>query len=125
MKAREGRQARRLPDQGGNAAAGCTPDALLELGPLYCAGREDVAIDLVSAHQWFNLAAIRGNAEAKRYRMEIARQMYETGDCEGSASGAGVVSTTLKVAAAAALGSKCPAVADGLSSERSSAAKEE
>jgi TPR repeat protein len=32
-------------------------DALLELGLLYCAG-------LVSAHKWFNLAAIRGNAEA-------------------------------------------------------------
>jgi uncharacterized protein len=57
------------------AAAGSTPDALLELGLLYCAGRDDVAIDLVSARQWFNLAAIRGNAEAKHYRMEIAREM--------------------------------------------------
>src|SRR4029077_1802830 len=57
------------------AAAGSTPDALLELGLLYCAGRDDVAIDLVSAHKWFNLAAIRGNAEAKHYRMEIAREM--------------------------------------------------
>jgi len=57
------------------ATAGSTPDALLELGLLYCAGRDDVAIDLVSVHKWFNLAAIRGNAEAKRYRMEIAREM--------------------------------------------------
>ncbi|HEU0061069.1 MAG TPA: hypothetical protein VFR19_14415 [Hyphomicrobiaceae bacterium] len=56
-------------------AAGNTPDALLELGLLYCAGRDDVGIDLVSAHKWFNLAAMRGNAEAKRYRMEIAREM--------------------------------------------------
>ena len=57
------------------AAAGSTPDALLELGLPYCAGRDDVAIDFVSAHQWFNLAAIRGNAEAKRYHTEIAREM--------------------------------------------------
>jgi TPR repeat protein len=57
------------------AAAGSTADALLELGLLHCAGREDVAVDLVSAHKWFNLAALRGNAEAKRYRMEIAREM--------------------------------------------------
>ena len=60
------------------AAAGSTPDALLELGLLYCAGRDDVAIDLVSAHKWFNLAAIRGNAEAKRYHTEIASRDVET-----------------------------------------------
>ena len=57
------------------AAAGSRADALLELGLIYCAGREDVAIDLISAHKWFNLAALGGNAEAKGYRMEIAREM--------------------------------------------------
>ncbi len=56
------------------AAAGGTPDALFELGLMYCVGR-DVELDLVNAHKWFNLAALRGNAEAKRYRMEIAREM--------------------------------------------------
>jgi TPR repeat protein len=50
------------------------PDALFELGLMHCAGR-DGALDLVNAHKWFNLAAMRGNAEAKRYRMEIAREM--------------------------------------------------
>jgi TPR repeat protein len=59
------------------AAAGGTPDALFELGLMCCAGR-DVELDLVSAHQWFNLAAMRGNADAKRYRMEIAREMSNT-----------------------------------------------
>ncbi|MDX2203274.1 MAG: hypothetical protein NW223_11035 [Hyphomicrobiaceae bacterium] len=54
--------------------AGQSADALFELGLMYCAGR-DVEMDLVSAHKWFNLAAMRGNAEAKRYRMEIAREM--------------------------------------------------
>jgi hypothetical protein len=56
------------------AAAGSTPDALFELGLMYGAGR-DVEIDLVSAHKWFNLAAMRGNDEAQRYRMEVAREL--------------------------------------------------
>jgi TPR repeat protein len=50
------------------------PESLFELGLMYCTGR-DVQPDLVAAHMWFNLAAIRGNVEAKRYRMEIAREM--------------------------------------------------
>lgn len=55
-------------------SAGSTADALFELGLMYCAGR-DVEMDFVNAHKWFNLAALRGNEEAKRYRMEIAREM--------------------------------------------------
>ena len=35
------------------------------------------APDLVSAHKWFNLAAMRGNAEAIRLRREIAVQMTQ------------------------------------------------
>ena len=31
----------------------------------------------MSAHKWFNLAAMRGNAEAVRLRREIAVQMTE------------------------------------------------
>jgi len=53
---------------------GGTPDGLFQLGLMHCTGRE-VALDLVTAHKWFNLAALRGNAEARRYRMEIAREM--------------------------------------------------
>jgi uncharacterized protein len=49
-------------------------DALFELGLQYCVGR-DVDIDLVMAHKWFNLAAMRGNEEARRYRTEIAQEM--------------------------------------------------
>jgi TPR repeat protein len=56
------------------AAQGGQPDALFELGLIYCTGR-DVSIDLVEAHKWFNLAAIRGNEEAKHYRLELAREM--------------------------------------------------
>jgi TPR repeat protein len=41
---------------------------------MYCAGR-DVEVNLVSAHKWFNLAAMRGNQDARRYRMEIAHEL--------------------------------------------------
>jgi hypothetical protein len=53
---------------------GSTPDALFQLGLRYCVGR-DVDVDLVEAHKWFNLAAMRGNSEAKQYRCEISRDM--------------------------------------------------
>jgi TPR repeat protein len=41
---------------------------------MYCAGR-DVEINLVEAHKWFNLAAMRGNDDAKAYRLELSREM--------------------------------------------------
>jgi uncharacterized protein len=50
------------------------PDALFELGMLYATGL-NVAADLVVAHKWFNLAAMRGNDEARAHRMELAREM--------------------------------------------------
>lgn len=49
-------------------------DALFELGLMYCSGR-DVEADLITAHKWFNLAAMRGNQDAREYRMEIASEM--------------------------------------------------
>jgi TPR repeat protein len=51
-----------------------TPDALFELGILYATGR-DIEPDLVAAHKWFNLAAMRGNDSARAFRQEVAREM--------------------------------------------------
>jgi TPR repeat protein len=45
-----------------------------QLGMIYSAGRE-VAADLIAAHKWFNLAAVKGNREAATYRQEVAREM--------------------------------------------------
>ncbi len=56
------------------SAQGGGADALFELGLMYCAGR-DVEINLVEAHKWFNLAALRGNDDAKSYRLELSREM--------------------------------------------------
>ena len=50
------------------------PDALFELGLLYATGK-DVDVDLVTAHKWFNLAAARGSASARTYRVELSREM--------------------------------------------------
>jgi len=46
-------------------------DMLFELGMMYSVGR-DMPVDLISAHKWFNLAAVKGNREAIRLRREIA-----------------------------------------------------
>jgi TPR repeat protein len=56
----------------GEAPAGA--DTFFELGMMYSVGRS-VPIDFVSAHKWFNLAAMRGNQDAARLRREIAEQM--------------------------------------------------
>ncbi|MFI5014372.1 MAG: SEL1-like repeat protein [Hyphomicrobiales bacterium] len=49
-------------------------DALLSLGLMYSTGRS-VEPDLVEAHKWFNIAALRGSVEAAELRAEIAREM--------------------------------------------------
>jgi TPR repeat protein len=51
-------------------------DEMFELGMIYSSGRE-VPADLVTAHKWFNLAAMKGNAEAIRLRREVAAEMAD------------------------------------------------
>lgn len=48
--------------------------AFLELG-INCTTGTAVPVDLVAAHKWFNLAAMRGSQEATRLRREIAAEM--------------------------------------------------
>jgi len=62
-----------LAPLGEGPAAG---DMLFELGMMYSTGR-DVPVDFVTAHKWFNLAAVKGNFEAIRLRREIADQMSD------------------------------------------------
>lgn len=49
-------------------------EMLFHLGVMYCLGRE-VEQDYVTAHKWFNLAALKGSQEARQYRCEISREM--------------------------------------------------
>ena len=51
-----------------------TPEAMFELGMKYASGHE-VPIDLITAHKWFNVAAMLGNSDANRLRREIAAEM--------------------------------------------------
>jgi TPR repeat protein len=53
-------------------AAGC-----FDNGMIYSAGA-GVAVDLVEAHKWFNIAAMRGHSEAARLRREIAELMSDS-----------------------------------------------
>jgi TPR repeat protein len=46
----------------------------VELGMMHASGRAG-RTDLIAAHKWFNLAAMQGNAEAARLRLEIAAEM--------------------------------------------------
>ncbi len=49
-------------------------ETLLQMGLSYSTGR-DVEPDLVAAHKWFNLAALKGSRRAKAYRREIATEL--------------------------------------------------
>jgi len=52
-------------------------DVFYELGMMYSIGHS-VPADFVTAHKWFNIAAMKGNREAIRLRREIAVQMSES-----------------------------------------------
>ena len=52
------------------------PDVLCERGLYWASGRSGV-VNLIAAHKWFNLAAVKGCAEAARLRREVAEMMSE------------------------------------------------
>jgi uncharacterized protein len=49
-------------------------DILFQLGMMYATGR-DCEVDLVAAHKWFNIAAIKGSDRAAELRSELASSM--------------------------------------------------
>ena len=55
-----------------NATA--VPDVLFERGLYWASGRSGV-VNLVAAHKWFNLAALKGRADAIKMRREVAELM--------------------------------------------------
>ena len=52
------------------------PDALFERGLYWASGRSGV-VNLVAAHKWFNLAALKGRADAISMRREVAEMMSD------------------------------------------------
>jgi len=53
------------------------PDTLFEQGVYWASGLAGM-VDLVAAHKWFNLAALKGRKDAIAMRSEIAAQMSES-----------------------------------------------
>ncbi|ALK10630.1 SEL1-like repeat protein [Blastochloris viridis] len=58
------------------AAGQASGDIFYRLGLMYSTGAS-VKTDRVTAHKWFNLAAMRGNGEAARLRRELAAEMTD------------------------------------------------
>jgi hypothetical protein len=57
-------------------AASAIPDVLFERGLYWASGRSGV-VNLVAAHKWFNLAALKGRTDAIPLRREVAELMSE------------------------------------------------
>ncbi|WP_295814979.1 sel1 repeat family protein [uncultured Nitratireductor sp.] len=58
----------------GTAGSSTQADVLFQLGMMYATGR-DCDVDLVAAHKWFNIAAIKGSERAAELRSEVAAGM--------------------------------------------------
>jgi uncharacterized protein len=56
--------------------ASAVPDVLFERGLYWASGRAGM-VNLVAAHKWFNLAALKGRSDAIRLRREVAELMSE------------------------------------------------
>jgi hypothetical protein len=52
------------------------PDVLFERGLYWSSGRSGV-VNLIAAHKWFNLAALKGRSDAIEMRREVAELMSE------------------------------------------------
>ncbi len=63
-----------LEDGFGAMGATAQADILFELGMMYATGR-DCETDVVAAHKWFNIAAIKGSARAAELRSELSATM--------------------------------------------------
>ena len=72
-----------------------TADILFELGMMYCIGR-DVLQDYVTAHKWFNLAALKGSEDARHYRRELALEMTAGASGRSPAPSARVADAALR-----------------------------
>jgi hypothetical protein len=56
--------------------ASAIPDVLFERGMYWASGRSGI-VDLIAAHKWFNLAALKGRVDAATMRREVAEQMSD------------------------------------------------
>lgn len=57
------------------AAARGDISAYFDLGVAFSTGAQGVTVDLIEAHKWFNIAALKGSAHAPYMRAEVAEDM--------------------------------------------------
>lgn len=50
-------------------------NAYFDLGVAFSTGGHGVSVDLIEAHKWFNLAAVKGHEESQLCRAEISEEM--------------------------------------------------
>lgn len=62
-------------DQVASATAFLSGEEMYRRGLEASVENEEGGFDLVTAHKWFNLAAMLGHAEARLYRAELAQEM--------------------------------------------------
>lgn len=58
-----------------NAEAILSGEEMYRLGLEASTGGGTGELDLITAHKWFNLAAMQGSIEARAYRAELANEM--------------------------------------------------
>ena len=63
-------------DNAAPVEANAIPDVLFERGLYWASGRSGV-VNLVAAHKWFNLAAMKGRVDAVALRREVAEMMSD------------------------------------------------
>ena len=59
---------------GESSTGGQRPEEFFKLG-MICSTGQSMPIDMVAAHKWFNIAALRGVKDAVRLRNEVAAEM--------------------------------------------------
>lgn len=56
-------------------AARGSADAAYELGMVYSSGAAGIDVNLIEAHKWFNIAALKGSTRGCEMRSEVAEDM--------------------------------------------------
>jgi TPR repeat protein len=74
-------------------------EATYTLGVAYSTGSHGVTCDLIEAHKWFNLAAVKGHTEAQMCRADISDEMNAREIAEAQRRARGWIAQTTRRAA--------------------------
>lgn len=69
-------------------------ETCFDLGVAYSCGTGGLPVDLIEAHKWFNLAALKGSDEGQAMRAEIAEEMTAREIAEAQRQARALIATT-------------------------------